>query len=71
MTKEEKYVGKKCFIIDKESIYFGEWGIITEVWDGDFCVAIAGGTHDLGYAEPIFSRDQLRIPRNQFLYKGN
>ena len=61
MKPEEKLIGKKCFIIDKESMYFGEWGIITEAFNGEFLVAIANGTD----SEPIFSRNQIRIPRNQ------
>ena len=54
-------VGKKCYITNKDSIYFGEWGIIKH-FDGEYYhVAIANGTDTL----PIFERDEIRIPKKQ------
>jgi hypothetical protein len=54
-------IGKKCYIKNKDSEYFGEWGIIKS-FDGDFYhVAIANGTDSL----PIFDRSEIQIPRRQ------
>lgn len=54
-------IGKKCYIINKDSFYFGEWGIIKH-FDGEYYhIAIANGTQ----AEPIFKRDEIRIPKKQ------
>ena len=51
-------IGKKCFIKDKGSIYYNEWGIIKD-YDGEFYhVAIANGKN-----LSIFDRDQIRISR--------
>ena len=56
-----KLIGKKVFIIDPESIYFGEWGTIAD-YDGEvYYVRIADGKD----SEPIFDRDQFKVPRNQ------
>lgn len=55
------YVGKKCFIIDRESPYYKEWGIIKHYDGEDFHVAIANGNN-----LPIFERKQIRIPRIKF-----
>lgn len=56
-----KVIGKKCFVVDKESDYHNEWGIIKH-YDGEFYhVAIANGTDTV----PIFDRKQIKIPRNQ------
>ena len=57
----KKDIGKKCYITDKESIYFGEWGIIKD-FDGEYYyVAIADGKSTL----PVFGRSEIRIPRVQ------
>ena len=54
-------IGKLVFITDRESIYFGEWGIVRG-YDGEsYLVAIAEGDN----AHPIFDRDQFRVPRKQ------
>lgn len=56
-----KLIGKKCFVIDKDSIYYNEWGVI-KFFDGEFYhVAIAKGKDTI----PIFNRKQIKIPRNQ------
>lgn len=56
-----KNIGKKCYITNKDSIYYGEWGII-KAFDGEYYhVAIADGKSSL----PIFERDEIRIPRKQ------
>ena len=56
-----KNIGKKCYIIDKESIYYNEWGIIKH-FDGEYYhVAIANGRDSL----PIFKRNEIRIPKNK------
>lgn len=61
-----KNVGKKCYIINKSSIYYGEWGIIKH-FDGEcYHVAIANG----GSSLPIFDRDEIRIPRQKDDQKG-
>jgi hypothetical protein len=53
-------IGKKCYITDKESIYYGEWGIIRD-FDGEYYhVAIADG----GNSYPVFTRNEIRIPRD-------
>ena len=56
-----KLIGKKAFVINRDSIYYGEWGVIKD-FDGEvYYLAIANGTG----AMPIFDRDELRVPRNQ------
>lgn len=56
-----KNIGKKCYITNKDSIYFGEWGTIKH-FDGEYYhVAIADGTNCL----VVFARDEIRIPRSQ------
>jgi len=61
MTKEEKLIGQKVYITDKESMYFDEWGIIQEAFGGEYVVAIANGTDSM----PIFERWQFKIPREK------
>ena len=56
-----KDIGKRCYIINKDSIYFGEWGVVKH-FDGEYYhVAIANGTATL----PVFDRKELKIPKNQ------
>ena len=56
-----KNIGKKCYIKNEDSIFFGEWGII-KVFDGEYYhVAIANGTDSL----PIFDRTEITIPKKQ------
>lgn len=60
---EHKLIGKKVVITAKESIYYGEWGII-DSYDGEyFYIRIADGRHDHGHAYPIFQRNEFRVPR--------
>lgn len=57
--KGSKLIGKKVFIIDPESIYYGEWGTIAD-FDGEvYYVNIADGKG----SQPIFDRDQFRVRR--------
>lgn len=59
-----KLIGKIAYITDKNSIYFGEWGRITD-FDGEvYYVAIADGKD----AQPIFDRDQFKVPRKDVHY---
>lgn len=56
-----KNINKSCYIIDKESLYYGEWGIIKH-FDGEYYhIAIRNGTDIL----PIFKRNEIRIPKAQ------
>jgi hypothetical protein len=58
---KSKLIGRKVYITDPESIYFGEWGIVVD-FDGDvYYIAIAGGKDSL----PIFYRDQFKVPRSR------
>lgn len=60
---ESKLIGKIAYITDKDSIYFGEWGRITD-FDGDvYYIKIADG----GDSIPIFDRDQFKVPRRSVL----
>lgn len=53
-------INKKCYITDKESVYYGEWGIIKH-FDGEYYhVAIADGKSCLA----VFKRSEIRIPKN-------
>lgn len=55
------YVGRKCYIIDRESIYYNEWGIIKD-FDGElYYIAIANGCSSL----PVFERKQIRITKQR------
>lgn len=57
--KKSKLIGKIAYITDPDSIYYGEWGRIVG-FDGEvYYLAIADGKG----AEPIFDRDQFKIPR--------
>ena len=59
-----KLIGKVAYITDKDSIYFGEWGTITD-FDGDvYYIKIANG----GDSIPVFDRDQFKVPRRSVLY---
>lgn len=59
--KPTKLVQKKCYITNKDSIYYGEWGIIT-AFDGDaYYVAIAGEYN----SQPTFYRDEFVVRRNK------
>lgn len=61
---KSKLIGKRVYITDRGSIYFGEWGII-DSFDGEvYYIRIANGTGSM----PIFDRDQFRVPRTK---KGN
>lgn len=54
-------IGKKVYIIDRESIYFGEWGII-DYFDGEnYGVRIADGKGSV----PEFLRWQFKVPRTK------
>lgn len=56
---KSKLIGKKVYITDPESIYYGEWGIV-DFFDGDtYHIRIANGYDSV----PIFNRDQFRVPR--------
>lgn len=52
-------IGKKAYIINKDSWYFGEWGTIVD-FDGDsYYIAIADGKDSI----PCFDRSEFRIRR--------
>lgn len=52
-------IGKKVDITNKESIYFGEWGVVKD-FDGDYYfIAIANGTDSL----PVFYRNEFKVVR--------
>lgn len=58
---ENKNIGRKCFVKDKDSQYYDEWGIIKH-YDGEFYhVAIANGTDSM----PVFNRSQIRISKTE------
>ena len=58
---KSKLIGKRVYITDPESIYFGEWGIVVD-YDGEvYYIAIAGGMNSL----PVFDRDQFKVPRER------
>lgn len=56
---KSKLIGRRVYITDPESIYYGEWGIV-DYYDGDvYHIRIADGKD----SAPIFDRDQFRVPR--------
>lgn len=58
---KSKLIGKKAYITDPGSWYYGEWGIVAD-YDGDFYyIKIANG----GNAVPVFDRGQFRVPRKE------
>ena len=58
---ESKLIGKRAYITDKESIYFGEWGIV-DYFDGEwYYIKIANGSDSV----PVFDRNQFRVPRTK------
>ena len=58
---KSKLIGKRVYITDPESIYFGEWGIVVD-YDGEvYYISIAGGMNSL----PVFDRDQFKVPRER------
>lgn len=58
---KSKLVGKRVYIIDKESIYYGEWGIVAH-YDGDsYHIRIANGSDSV----PVFDRKQFMVPRKK------
>ena len=52
-------IGKLCCITDKESVYFGMWGIIRGYDGYSYLVELE---NDRGVI-PLFDRKQIRIPR--------
>lgn len=59
MLRKSKLIGKKAYITDAESMYYGEWGTIA-AFDGDgYHIRIANGNDSL----PIFTRKQFKVPR--------
>lgn len=59
MKNTSKLIGRRVYITDKDSIYYGEWGIIAH-YDGEcYHIAIAAGRD----SSPIFDRDQFKVPR--------
>ena len=65
MAMADKNIGKKCIIIDKESIYYDEWGVI-KFYDGEYYhVSIANGNSTV-----IFDRKQIKIPRKKRLFEN-
>jgi hypothetical protein len=56
---KSRLINRKAYIIDKESIYYGEWGIIKD-YDGEcYYIAIANGIDSI----PVFNRDQFKVKR--------
>ena len=59
LSVRSRLIGKRVYIIDRESIYFGEWGIVA-FFDGEcYHIRIANGSNSV----PMFDRDQFRVPR--------
>lgn len=60
-TNASKLIGRKAYITDSESWYYGEWGIIAD-YDGDYYyIMIANGDGSV----PVFNRNQFRVPRKE------
>ena len=54
-----KLIGKKAYITNKESFYYGEWGTTID-FDGEYYyIAIA----DDNSAVPVFTRNEFIIHR--------
>lgn len=63
MTMKTKLVGKRVYVVDKESIYYGEWGTVAD-FDGElYHGKIANGSDTM----PVFDRKQLYVPRQKVL----
>ena len=62
---KHKDLCKRVFITNKDSMYYGEWGTVIYV-DSDYFygIAIADDVNNV----PEFTRDEIRIPRNQRYY---
>ena len=59
MQIKSKMIGKKVYIIDKNSFYYNEWGII-KYYDGEYYhIAIANGEDIL----PIFKRNEFKVKK--------
>lgn len=59
---QSKLIGKRVYVTDRESIYFGEWGIV-DYFDGEcYGIRIADGSAEK-YSVPIFNRNQFKVPR--------
>jgi len=56
-----KMIGKRVDIIDKDSWFYGEWGVIIDVIDGNYFVAIANGRDCV----PVFDRKDIRVRRER------
>ena len=63
--KEDKLIGKFVYVIDKDSIYHNEWGIVKS-FDGDYYHVAHAGDNDVVL---IFDRNQLQVPRDQQKHK--
>ena len=56
-------IGRKVYIIDKDSQYYGEWGVILHFDGEQYHVSIAEGNN----ATPIFDRDQFKLKATKLL----
>lgn len=64
---QSKLIGKRVYIIDSESIYFEEWGIV-DYFDGEYYgIRIADGHN----GTPIFSRNQFKVPKTKEANKND
>ena len=52
---------KFCYITNKDSLYYNDWGIIKEFDGDDYHIAINNGLDSL----PIFKRGEFTIPKKQ------
>lgn len=61
MNVKTKLLGKRVYVVDKESLYYGEWGTVAD-YDGElYHVKIVDGSDTM----PVFNRKQLYVPRQK------
>jgi hypothetical protein len=55
-------IGKKVYIKNNVvSWHAGQWGIVADIIDGSYHVAIAGDSNSTA----VFERSELTVPKNQ------
>lgn len=59
IESNNKNIGKIAIVKDKNSIYYNEWGRITDI-DDDYYLSIADDTS----SQPVFSRQDIKILSN-------
>lgn len=60
IESNNKSIGKIALVKDRDSIYYNEWGRITDIDDGYYYLSMADDTS----LQPMFNRQDIQILNN-------